>query len=69
MIPERKQWDGDRDGTPRGPYADRPPLLERKQTFAAIAPFFAIAAVLYGMRGLGPGTGNDLVATGERRER
>lgn len=64
MIPEREQWDGDRDGAPGGQYPGRPPLFERKQTFAAIAPFVVIATVLYGMSGLGTGTANDLVATG-----
>ncbi len=34
MIPEREQWDGDRGGVPKGPYADRTgPLFERKQTY------------------------------------
>jgi hypothetical protein len=57
MIPEREQRDGDRGGAPGGPYAGRPPLLERKQAFAAIAPLAVMAAILYGCRGLVPEPG------------
>jgi hypothetical protein len=64
MIPEREQRDGNRTGAPGGPYAGQPPLLERKRAFAVIAPLAVMAAILYGVHGLGTGAGNDLVAAG-----
>ncbi len=67
MIPEREEWEEweQRDGgVPGRPYADRLPLIERKQVFAVMAPLAVIAAIMYGVHGLGTGAGNDLIAAG-----
>jgi hypothetical protein len=44
VIPEREQWDSDRDGALRGVVRGPAAPLRAQQTFAAIAPFVVFAA-------------------------